>query len=49
MSFFPLRIHQNRCPTGGAYRAPSDFLAGFKEAALQQEGDLGEGRGGGKD
>jgi len=31
-------------PTGGAYSAPPDPLAGFKWAALRQEGNGGEGK-----
>jgi len=31
-------------PTGGAYSAPPDPLAGFKWAVLRQEGNGGEGR-----
>ena len=45
-------MHQNRCrlglapdPTGGAYSAPPDALAGFKGAAArQEEGNRMEGR-----
>ena len=31
-------------PTGGAYSAPADALAGFKGAASRQEGNEEEGR-----
>jgi len=48
MSFFPLRIHQNRCRLGirprphwRVYSAPLDPVAGFKGAALRQEGNGG--------
>jgi len=51
MSFFPLRIHQNRCrlglcnrPHGGSLQRSLDPLAGFKGAASRQEGNGGEGR-----
>ena len=55
MSFFPLRIHQNRCRLGlrprshwGAYSTPPDSLEGFKGAASFIHsfavGDAGEGR-----
>ena len=51
--FFPLRIHQNRIdvgwgyapdPTGGAYSAPPDPIAGFKGATSPQEGNGREGK-----
>jgi len=42
MSFFPSQNTPD--PTGGAYSAPPDPLAGFKGAALWQEGNGGEGR-----
>jgi len=41
--YYVTPIHQN--PTGGAYSAPPDHLAGFKGGASRQDGhEAGEGR-----